>query len=119
MGAVNKPDALTVPDVAAHATVVFEVLITVAVNCWVFPETTVAVEGEAEMLTALALDDTLAPPQPARISRPENNREARKKNQPGSLFRRGFEPFSGSRKTRGSGGQVRCAIPVQSSNARN
>jgi len=33
MGAVNKPDALTVPDVAAHATVVFEVLLTVAVNC--------------------------------------------------------------------------------------
>ena len=73
MGAVNKPDALTVPDVAAHATVVFEVLLTVAVNCWVFPETTVAMEGEAEMLTALALDDTLAPPQAARISQAREN----------------------------------------------
>ena len=93
MGAVNKPDALTVPDVAAHATVVFEVLITVAVNCWVFPETTVAVEGEAEMLTALALDDTLAPPQAARISRPENNREARKKNQPGVFSGAASNPF--------------------------
>ena len=118
MGAVNKPEALTVPDVAAHATVVFEVLLTVAVNCWVFPETTVAVEGEAEMLTALALDDTLAPPQAARIIKPEI-RHTRKMNQTGSLFRRGFEPFSGRRKTRGSGGQLRCAIPVQSSNARN
>ena len=100
MGAVNKPDALTIPDVAAHATVVFEVLLTVAVNCWVFPETTVAVEGEAEMLTALALDDTLAPPQPARIIRPENMMQARKKEKPGSLFRRSFETFSARRKTR-------------------
>lgn len=119
MGAVNKPDALTVPDVAAHATLVFEVLLTVAVNCWVFPETTVAVDGEAEMFTALALDATLAPPQPARTIKPENIKQARKMNQPGSLFRRGFEPLSGRRKPRGSGGQLRCAIPVQSSSARN
>jgi len=98
MGAVNKPDALTVPDVAAHATVVFGVLPTVAVNCLVVPETTVAVAGDAEMVTLLELGDELPPPQAAKI-RPESIRHARSNNKPKprSLFRCGFEPFPGRR----------------------
>jgi hypothetical protein len=48
---VNKPDELTVPAVADQVTAVFEVLLTMAVNCWVAAETTIAVAGDAEMLT--------------------------------------------------------------------
>ena len=91
MGAVNNPDALTVPDAAAHVTPVFVLLLTVAMNCWVFPETMVAVEDDAEILTALALGDKLPPPQAARI-RPDSIRHARNPNKPKpeSLFRCGF-----------------------------
>jgi hypothetical protein len=40
VGAVNKPDELTVPAVADQVTAVFKVLLTREVNCWVFAETT-------------------------------------------------------------------------------
>jgi hypothetical protein len=113
MGAVNKPDALTVPDVAAHATVVFEVLLTVAINCWVFPETTVAVEGDAQMLTPFALGDELPPPQAVRTIRPDSIRHAGSNAKPRNPFWSEF--FPSRRETSGTGGQSRCAIPVQSS----
>ena len=51
MGAVNKPDELTLPCVADHVTALLPVLLTNAVNCAVIPETTVAFEGEVETLT--------------------------------------------------------------------
>ncbi len=54
MGAVNKPDELTVPAVADQVTAVFEVLLTMAVNRWVVAETTIAFAGDAEMLTGAA-----------------------------------------------------------------
>ena len=42
MGAVNKLDELTVPAVADQVTAAFEVLRTMAVNCWVIAETVYA-----------------------------------------------------------------------------
>ena len=54
VGAVNKPDELTVPAVADQVTATFAVLLTSAINCWVALETTVAFDGEMETLTAAA-----------------------------------------------------------------
>jgi hypothetical protein len=62
VGAVNKPDAPTVPAVADQLTAVFGVLPTLAVNCRVAPETAVAVEGDTEMLTAGAVASVLSIP---------------------------------------------------------
>jgi hypothetical protein len=74
-GAVNKPDELTVPADADQVTALFRVFLTAAVNCRVFPEITVAFEGDAETLTApllalLLLNDE--PPQPASEIAPES-----------------------------------------------
>jgi hypothetical protein len=51
VGAVKSPELETDPAAADQVTAVFVVPVTVAVNCWVAPEATVAVVGE--MLTAL------------------------------------------------------------------
>lgn len=64
MGAVNKPDELTVPTVVDHVTALFEVLVTTAVNCWVFPAMTVRFEGDAETLTAPLPPKAEVPPPP-------------------------------------------------------
>ena len=53
MGAVNKPDELTVPAVADQMTDAFAVLLTVAMNCCVVPEVILATKGETEMLTGM------------------------------------------------------------------
>jgi hypothetical protein len=53
-GAVNRPEESTTPAVADYSTAMFAVLLTTALNCWVFPETMVVFEGDAEMLTLLA-----------------------------------------------------------------
>jgi hypothetical protein len=45
-GAVNKPVPEMAPAVAVQVTAWFAVLATVAVNCWVLPEETVAAAGE-------------------------------------------------------------------------
>ena len=51
VGALNSPVVLTVPAVADHVTAVLLVFVTWAENCWLPPETTVAVVGETETLT--------------------------------------------------------------------
>jgi hypothetical protein len=49
VGAVNSPVLLTVPEVADHVTAVLLLLfVTWAENCWLPPETTVAVVGETD-----------------------------------------------------------------------
>jgi hypothetical protein len=53
-GALNNPVLLTVPAVADHVTAVLLVFVTWAENCWLPPETTVAVVGETETLTGPA-----------------------------------------------------------------
>ena len=50
--AVYKPLLETVPPVAVHVTAVFELPVTVAVNCWVLPDCRVALVGETETETA-------------------------------------------------------------------
>ena len=63
LGAVNKPDELTHPAVADHVTAVFRVLLTLAENQRVLPETMVAFEGHAETRTPpLPPEDGLPPP---------------------------------------------------------
>jgi hypothetical protein len=54
-GAVNRPDGLIVPPVADQVTDHLKLFATVAVNCWVLPEATVALLGETETLTGTAL----------------------------------------------------------------
>ena len=54
VGAVNKPDELTVPALADQVTAVFKVLLTREVNCWVFAETTIEFAGDTETLTGAA-----------------------------------------------------------------
>ena len=64
-GAVNRPSESTTPPVADHSTAMFAVLLTTALNCWVFPETRVVFKGDAEMLTLLpapGLPPTERPP---------------------------------------------------------
>jgi hypothetical protein len=55
IGAVNKPDEVIVPAVAAQVTVALEALLTMAGNCWVALEAMVAVDGEVATLTARAM----------------------------------------------------------------
>lgn len=45
-GAVYSPEVVMVPVVVDHVTAVLVLPVTAAVNCWVFPENTVAVVGE-------------------------------------------------------------------------
>ena len=52
LGAVNSPLLEMVPPLAVQVTAVFEVLLTVAVNCWVPPEIRVDEVGETATLTA-------------------------------------------------------------------
>ncbi len=51
-GAVKSPEVEIVPAVADQVTAVFVEPVTVAVNCWVPPELTVAVPGDRETDTA-------------------------------------------------------------------
>jgi hypothetical protein len=51
VGSVNNPDEQTFPAVADHVTAGFWVLLTIAVSCCVFPETTLTLEGDTERLT--------------------------------------------------------------------
>jgi hypothetical protein len=53
VGAVNRPELDTVPAVAVHVTEVLEEPVTVAVNCLVAPEATVADVGLTETLTGV------------------------------------------------------------------
>jgi len=46
-GAVNKPLEEIVPALALHVTAVFDVPVTVAVNCWVCDRGTVALVGDS------------------------------------------------------------------------
>jgi len=66
LGAVNKPDALTVPAVADHVTAVFGVFMTLAVNWRVFPEMMFVFEGDAVTLTLLLPANDMPPPQPVK-----------------------------------------------------
>ena len=93
MGAVNKPDELTVPTDTDHVTALFDALVTTAVNCWVFPAMTVAFAGDAETLTALLPPKAELPPPPHadRKSRPESIRHAR--NSQKNFSQRESEPF--------------------------
>jgi hypothetical protein len=50
-GAVNKPDKLIVPAVTDQLTALFDVLLTVAVNCCCPPEMTDAFAGAVETPT--------------------------------------------------------------------
>ena len=50
-GAVNIPPSLTLPDDADQVTLVFELPFTVALNCCVLPDATVAVVGETLTVT--------------------------------------------------------------------
>jgi hypothetical protein len=50
-GAVNIPLLVIVPPVAVHRTAVFDVFLTVAVNCWVPAERTLDEVGETATLT--------------------------------------------------------------------
>lgn len=47
-GAVNNPEELTLPALADQETAKFELLLTVAVNCWVPLAAMVALWGESE-----------------------------------------------------------------------
>ncbi len=51
LGAVYKPDDEIAPVLADHVTAVLVLPVTVAVNCCVLPDCTVAEAGEMEMLT--------------------------------------------------------------------
>ena len=51
VGAVNNPEALIVPAVAVQVTVVFVLLLTVAVNCCVPPDAIDALVGDTVTLT--------------------------------------------------------------------
>ena len=51
VGAVNNPEALIVPAVADQVTVLFVLLLTVAVNCCVPPDAIVALVGDTVTLT--------------------------------------------------------------------
>ena len=77
-GAVNSPAESITPAVADHFTVAFALLPTTAVNCWVFPEKMIALEGDAETVTPLVplrLPPTeRPPPQAARKIGPERTR---------------------------------------------
>lgn len=79
LGAVNKPDALTVPAVADHVTAVFGVFITLAVSCRVLPETTDVFEDDAVTLTFPLPANDIPPPQPAKRSTTERARYGRSK----------------------------------------
>ncbi len=54
VGALNKPELLTVPAVADQVTAVLLLFVTWAENCWLPPDATVAVVGETETVTAAA-----------------------------------------------------------------
>ncbi len=73
-GAVNRPEKSTTPAVADYSTAMFAVLLTTALNCWVFPETMVVFEGDAEMLTLLAPRWVSPPPHSTRKIGPEDIR---------------------------------------------
>jgi hypothetical protein len=66
-GAVYRPESLIVPELAPplsdQVTDVLEAFWTVAVNCWVWPVSTVAEVGEMEILTAGAGLFAFDPPQ--------------------------------------------------------
>jgi hypothetical protein len=51
LGAVNNPLPVIVPPLAAQVTPVFEVLLTLAVNCWVPADNTLMELGETVTLT--------------------------------------------------------------------
>ena len=55
LGAVNNPLLVIVPPVAVQVTAVFELLLTVAVNCWVAPEMRVDEVGETTTPTPPAV----------------------------------------------------------------
>jgi len=73
-GAVNNPEEDIVPAVVFQVTPVFLVPVTVAVNCCVPPEVTVAVGGETATATTVVLDPAKArpPPSPPDITPPKN-----------------------------------------------
>ena len=55
---MNKPEPEIVPALADQVTAVLLVPVTVAVNCWVAPDSTLALAGETETLTVLIGLDT-------------------------------------------------------------
>ena len=112
---MNKPDALTVPAVVVHVTAVFGLLLTVAVNCRVLPETMIAFDVDAETLTRLPVEDVLLPPPPQDAKRIRHENITHVSSEPKNSFRRELEPFPGNRKVTGTGRPLICAIPMQSS----
>lgn len=54
VGAVNRPEGLTIPLVVNQVTDWLLLFATVTVNCWVLPEATVAFTGETVTLTGNA-----------------------------------------------------------------
>lgn len=130
MGAVNKPDELTVPAVAVQATAVFDEWVTVAVNCRVVPEVRVTFAGDAETVTPALLlgnDDDDAPPPhdtsniTAETIRPKSIRLTKAFSRPDmtTLSRNSSSRAGGCATTRDSEAARRLAgdIPMPSSKA--
>jgi hypothetical protein len=63
-GAVYKPLLLIVPAVAVQVTLVLLAPSTVALNCWVFEVTTLALGGDSVTMSRAVVVALLFPPQP-------------------------------------------------------
>ena len=130
MGAVNRPDELTVPAVAVHVTAVFDEWVTVAVNCRVVPEVRVTFAGDAETVTPPLLlgndDDDAPPPQDtsnitAETMRPKSIRLTKAFSRPDmTTLSRNSNPRAGecaTTKDREASGRLAGDIPMPSSKA--